>query len=212
MAVVNPGQRFGFLTALYKIREGGRTYWAVQCDCGAVKRLQQAQLHGAKRPSRSCGCQRIALLRKAHTTHGCSVSDGTRQYATFICWQSMIWRCTNTKRKDFASYGGRGIKVCARWRDSFDNFLSDMGVKPPRTSIGRIDNDGDYCPKNCRWESAKQQARNKRSNRVLDFQGESRTVVEWAEVRNLRYGALKKRLENGWSVERALTQPMRGCA
>ena len=100
MAVVNVGQRFGFLVVQSKARIEGRTFWNVLCDCGKEKRVQQAQLHGAPRPIKSCGCKRIVLLRAAQTVHGCSTKNDSDEYRTFITWQSMIWRCENKTRKD----------------------------------------------------------------------------------------------------------------
>lgn len=207
MAVVEVGQRFGFLVAREKRRIEGGTFWIVVCDCGKEKMVQQAQLHGAPRPIKSCGCKRISLLREARTEHGASIKNDSQEYKTFIAWQSMIWRCNNKARKDWPHYGGRGINVCERWADSFPNFLSDMGVKPKGSSLGRIDNEGNYEPSNCRWESNTEQARNKRTTRWLTYAGKTQAMSAWAEELGLSSYALNARMKCGWSVERALSEP-----
>jgi hypothetical protein len=104
-------------------------------------------------------------------------------------------------------YGGRGIKVCERWAD-YANFLKDMGIKPLNSSIDRIDNDGDYSPENCRWATAKEQARNRRTCVSIEHNGTSRTLIEWAEFLNLSYDAFKNRLRRGWSIDRIIETPM----
>jgi hypothetical protein len=119
----------------------------------------------------------------------------------------MIGRCTNPNNSHFASYGGRGISVCDRWRD-FPTFLADMGEKPVGMSIDRIDIDGNYEPGNCRWTTAKQQARNKRSTRLLTYDGQTRPLLEWAERLGLNPGTLSDRVYAGWSDEAALTTPV----
>jgi hypothetical protein len=201
MAVVEPGMRFGYLTAISKVPP---RHWLVRCDCGVEKTVQQAQLHGAARPIKSCGCRRIALLRQAQTTHGCSVKDNSLRYKTYIAWQSMLWRCTNKMRRDYKDYGGRGIKVCERWH-SFVTFLEDMGLRPAGLTLGRINNDGDYEPGNVRWETLGQQSLNKRSNRFLVFRGQTKTVSEWSQITGIEKSKIRWRLEAGWSTEKALS-------
>tara|TARA_R110000868_G_scaffold133161_2_gene344620 strand:+ start:152 stop:646 length:495 start_codon:yes stop_codon:yes gene_type:complete len=140
--------------------------------------------------------------------HGCSLKiKNSKEWRTYITWQSMKWRCYNEKRKDFFRYGGRGILVCDKWKTDFSAFLVDMGFKKNGESIGRIDNEKGYCPENCRWETSKQQARNRCSNRFIFFRNKKMTVVEWAEFVGLAKSTLEKRLSNGWSVEKSLTTP-----
>lgn len=126
--------------------------------------------------------------------------------AEYRAWSHMWSRCTNKNVKEYSYYGGRGITICAEWRE-FDNFLADMGQRPSsRHSIDRIDVNGNYEPANCRWATYTQQARNRRSNRIIEFQGERRTLAEWAEAIGLDVRTLHSRLVGGWSLERALTQ------
>jgi hypothetical protein len=116
----------------------------------------------------------------------------------------MISRCHNPKDKSYPRYGARGIRVCDRWRDSMVAFIDDMGPKPPGASIERIDNDGDYCPENCCWASAKQQNRNKRTNHFIEFNGRRLCVQDWASELGLTPSALLHRLKI-MPIEKALT-------
>jgi hypothetical protein len=123
----------------------------------------------------------------------------------------MVARCYSSKPGDrnYAFYRGAGVKVCERWQ-SFENFLADMGPKPsPKHSLDRFpDAGGDYEPDNCRWATAKEQARNwKTRNRRIEFRGENLLLSEWAERLGLTRESLKGRIDTGWSVERALTTP-----
>ena len=112
-------------------------------------------------------------------------------------------RCMNNSAPAFADYGGRGIKVCARWAgaDGFERFLADMGRRPSDGySIERIDNNGNYEPANCRWATAKEQGRNKRTNRLLTYRGVTKTLIEWAEDMSIRYCTAYARMRNGWDA------------
>jgi hypothetical protein len=110
--------------------------------------------------------------------------------------------------EDYPNYGGRGIKVCERWDKSFLNFLEDMGLRPYKMSIERIDVNGDYTPENCRWATSKDQMNNRRNNVFLEFDGNRLTVAQWAEKIGFKYSTLKMRLVKGWDVQRALTTPL----
>jgi len=117
----------------------------------------------------------------------------------------MIHRCENPAVWNFHLYGGRGIKVCARWRGSLANFIADMGPRPSRFhTLDRIDANGDYEKGNCRWATAEEQARNRRSNRLVTFRGSRMTLAEACELTGVKYETAKKRLKSGWDTERAL--------
>lgn len=205
MAAIEPGMAFGFLQVIRKEMVNGRGMWLVLCECGTQKHVQPSQLHGAKRPTKSCGCKKIGLLRAAQTTHGCSVKNNSPEYRTYISWQSMLWRCYNQKRRDYAHYGGRGIIVCKIWKDSFAKFRADMGIKPERMTLGRIDNNLGYGPDNCRWESFTQQARNKRNNHLVEWRGAIKTITEWAIETGIEKSKLRQRIVAGWPVEKAMS-------
>ena len=122
----------------------------------------------------------------------------------------MLTRCRNPRAESFAAYGGRGIRVCERWAESFDAFLEDMGRRPSRKhTIDRIEKNGHYEPGNCRWATQREQQRNRRNNVYLELNGNRRLLCEWAETTGLTINIIWLRLRRGWSVERALTEPPR---
>jgi len=124
----------------------------------------------------------------------------------------MIQRCSNPNHPDYRHYGGRGIRVCERWLQA-ETFLADMGERPSaQHTLERKDNNGPYSPDNCRWATQIEQCQNLRKSRLLEYQGETLTIAEWARRAGLSPGALWGRLDRGWSVERALTTPARQAA
>lgn len=160
------------------------------CDCG---NLCEKFIKNVKRSTtRSCGC----------LDHGYA---GTIIYST---WVRMKNRCNDPKDKQYKHYGGRGIKVCDRWldyNDGFLNFLEDMGKKPEgKYSIGRKDNDGNYCKENCRWETDIEQNRNKRNTKYIECDGVTRPLTEWCEITGIKISTLRERLRRGWSPKEAL--------
>lgn len=120
----------------------------------------------------------------------------------------MIQRCEYPKARDYARYGGRGIRVCARWRGSFAAFTEDMGERPPGMQLDRIDNDGNYEPGNVRWATVAEQSANKSTNRKLTIGGVTLTVTEWARSRGLDPFTVFRRVYRGWSAERAVMTPV----
>ena len=136
------------------------------------------------------------------TIHG---MYGTPEYRS---WQHMKSRCFNPNHKNYLDYGGRGIKVCDLWLN-FENFLADMGLKPTaKYSIDRIDNDGDYCPDNCKWSTQKEQSNNRRSNRFITIKNETLTMAQWAEKMGIDKQLIFRRLSYKWSEFDAVMTPV----
>lgn len=134
-----------------------------------------------------------------------SVSSRSAEYKS---WWAMKNRCTNPDSDHWNSYGGRGIKVCDRWLESFENFYSDMGSKPTAThTLDREDNNGNYEPSNCRWATPKEQRRNSDRVRPITLNGETKLIRDWAEISGIREQNIRTRLERGWSVQRAIFAP-----
>lgn len=148
----------------------------------------------------------MEVLRRRNYKHGHSSRAGkSREYRA---WRNAKTRCYNERSTKYPSYGGRGIKMCDQWRDSFQVFLADMGPCPEGMTLGRIDNDGDYVPGNCHWETLKAQANNRRSSCLLLYNGEERTLQQWAELLGLKPSTLQHRIRDGWPLERALSSCM----
>lgn len=129
--------------------------------------------------------------------------------STYRSWEHMLDRCYNERHPHYDRYGGRGITVCDSWRNSFVEFLRDMGERPTGLTLEREDVDANYEPSNCRWATYKEQNRNKTNGTSLEFDGKIMSVTEWAEFLGVRRGVLFGRLNSGWSVEKTLTTPVR---
>lgn len=170
------GQRFGRLIVVsyHGANLHKQTMWNCLCDCGKTKIICNNNIISGN--TRSCGCWETESRGKAQKTHG--ESEG-REYNI---WHHIKYRCLNPNSKNYKDYGGRGIKVCDRWLNSFENFLEDMGKMPtPKHTIDRFpNNDGDYEPANCRWGTKTQQNRNRRSSHWVEYNGKRKVLQEWA--------------------------------
>lgn len=181
------------------------TYVKCLCDCGTKKYIRRDHLMQGH--TLSCGCLHKELSAAVHTTHG---DSKTKEYRT---WFRMLQRCYNKNVANYGKYGGRGISVCKRWRNSYKNFISDMGKCPnTKWSINRIDNDGNYTPENCEWASDTKQANNKSNNVRISYGGKTKTVSQWARELNMPQATLYQRLFNfGYSVAEAFGTKIRKC-
>ena len=157
------GKSFGRLLVMEHAGSNlrGQSRWLCQCVCGTQKVIASTDLKRGN--ARSCGCLRREMSRKRRMKHGCASGSKTADYHS---WLAMLKRCTNPNEPAFPDYGGRGIMVCDRWRNSFESFLADMGPRPRGLTLERVDNDGNYEPGNCVWGTRKQQSRNRRSTKL----------------------------------------------
>ena len=197
------GQRFGRLVVVFRAKNDsrGNARWICECECGNMVAVTTGRLRSGH--TQSCGCRKRDLMAntgRANATHKLSFSR------LYNIWHKMKQRCLNSNHIHFKNYGGRGIAVCDEWREDFKAFY-DWAMRngyADNLTIDRIDNDGNYCPSNCRWVTAKQQQNNLRKNRLLTFDGETHSVSEWARLKGIKKETLFARLRAGWSIARAL--------
>jgi len=197
------GKKYGRLTVISKAESAkyGQTQHLCRCDCGTERIFQSANIRNGV--SLSCGCLRkeITASRNKEFKH----THGMCKSYEYKIWGGMITRCALDHPRN-SSHFGRGIKVCKRWL-KFENFISDMGLRPSRLhSIDRINNDGNYEPSNCRWATKTDQIRNRTNTQYIEHEGEKRTIQEWADITGINYQTLYRRFRNGWSSHKALNR------
>lgn len=187
----------------FKIRMGNQrvSHALFKCECG--KRLIMIVGNVKSNKSKSCGCFNDAVRGKCLVKHGqCRIRNRTAEYRT---WCNIRDRCHRETSNCFEFYGGRGIKVCDRWLNSFEAFFEDMGQRPQGTSIDRIDNNKGYEPGNCRWATRQEQGRNKRSNVLMTIDGVTKCRGEWATCDGAaEYFVIRSRKNRGWSDKEAV--------
>lgn len=186
-------------------RVNGRL-WKMKCLCGEIFVAQPSDSKGV---CRKCAMKKVSAER---TKHGESPKQGERNASKlYSIWVNMRNRCFNPNNKGFVYYGGRGISVCDEWNEflNFKKWAIQNGFEENLT-LDRIDVNGNYEPENCRWISPKEQMRNTRSNHLLTYNGDTKTMAEWAEITGIPYSTLKQRINKyNYSVEKALTKPVK---
>ncbi len=209
-------QRFNRLVALEIVGKNNdrANVWRCICDCGNETNTSASRLRSGH--TKSCGClrkEKAVLAQKQN----CYI-HGFRRTPFYKSWSSMKERCNNRNSIAFTNYGGRGIRVCERWL-SFENFMQDMyesyqlhvqvfGLK--NTTLERVDVNKNYNKQNCRWATNEEQSRNRRNNVLLTFNKKTQCMAAWADEVNIGASVIYKRLKRGWSVEKALTTPVKG--
>lgn len=166
-----------------------------RCVCGIEKQVAKSNLQSGA--STSCGCV---------SKHTRAMKHGLGKVPEYQIWKAMKARCYGVNHKNYSDYGGRGIKVCERWKDNFQAFYADMGSRPSdKHSIERSDHNGDYSPDNCRWATQKEQTRNTRRSKTITHNGETKTVAEWADITGIDSSTIYHRLYAGWAPAEALS-------
>lgn len=202
------GNTFGSWTVLEGAGKdkSNNIMWLCKCECGVQRAVYGSFLRTGR--STSCGCKQRELTSKKFTTHG--HSKGKIKSSEYSTWEAMKQRCFNPNNNAYKNYGARGITVCDRWKDSFENFLSDMGKKPNNDlSIERIDNEKGYFPENCKWATKAEQSKNKRfyyryGTKQYTIMGATKTLREWCDHCRISVNTVRSRMVRGQTIEQAL--------
>ena len=201
-AVDLTNKEFGRLTVIKETESSNKNRkWLCKCKCGSITSVYGNDLKSGK--TQSCGCIHSEQLAKRNYKHG--LSDNR----LIGIWRAMKQRCYNQNSQYYYNYGGRGIVVCNEWLHDFQAFY-DWAMANGYTdnlTIDRIDVNGNYEPSNCRWATRKEQSNNTRANRLITYNGETKTVAQWAKEKHIKYATLEMRLWRGWATERALSTP-----
>lgn len=202
------GKKYGRLTVL---KEAGtrkwKVYWLCLCECGKTKEINGGALKNGK--TKSCGCLRSEVTAKRKTKHGMLYDESGRRRKLYGVWCGMRRRCDNPKNISYKNYGGRGISVCDEWGDykEFHKWAMRNGYKEG-LMIERIDNNGNYCPENCSWETREVQNLNKRNIRYIEYDGELVRIHDLSKERGIDSKAVLNRLRHGWEIDKALSEPV----
>ena len=201
------GQKFSRLTV---VEEAGRkakkeVLWLCECECGNKTEATTHQLR--QKRIQSCGCLRVDEGRKtglAAMKHGHGKDSG--RSPTYGSWQAMKDRCLHPHRAEFKWYGAKGVTVCERWLNSFENFLADMGERPEGMTLDRINPFGNYDPDNCRWANADTQSKNTRRAVNVTIDGMTKNLREWSVISGIPYSTLHYRVRSGWDSHKILAR------
>lgn len=183
-------------------------YYLCKCECGTERVVNSYNLISGI--SKSCGCYHLDKCQQSIGKDNVNFKHGLAKTREYKIWVGLKNRCLNKKSENYSNYGGRGIHVCDEWLDSFDKFIADMGPRPSKKhQIERVDNDGPYSPENCIWALPLTQSNNKRNNRFVEFNGQSKTLAEWARKYSIPSDTLSYRIKIGWTMKDALTRPVK---
>lgn len=206
------GKKFNRLTILkevesVKYKKGIMRKVLCECDCGNKKEIDLNSIKRGK--STSCGCFNKENSKNLHTKHGFAMLSTGVRHPDYCIWIKMKSRCFNTNDKSYSNYGGRGIEVCDRWKDSFENFIKDLGWRPNnKYSLERIDYNGNYCPENCKWIHKSEQSKNSRRVKLIDYNGKSYCLTDLCKLLNLTYSTMRHRVYDlGIPFEEAMKYP-----
>ena len=204
------GQKFHRLQVIgfAGIGKENRAMWECQCECGNIVIVAGKNLRNGS--TKSCGCYNIDAIKARNTiVHGTHLETHTK---LFHVWSGMLSRCNNPNFISYKHYGGKGIRVCKEWEKDFAKFKEwaiANGYQEDLT-IDRIDYNGNYEPSNCRWCTLKEQARNRSSNKLITYNGETHCLADWADILGMNYNLLLSRIRsNKYSIEEAFTKPPR---
>jgi hypothetical protein len=192
---IENGTKFNRLTVISDggISANNKSMCNTICECGNIVKCYATELRSGH--IKSCGCLRKEVSSKRMTTHGYTKNKNLP--LTFVTWCSMKQRCLDSNCNTYQNYGAKGVTICKRWIDSYEDFLSDMGERPSKEySIDRINNKGNYEPSNCRWATQKEQMNNVSTNRIVNFNDENMTVSQASENSSIPYQTLLARLNS----------------
>lgn len=209
------GRRFGRWLVLQKTEKPSTwkhrgTFWLCQCACGTIRAVFRNGLISGK--SQSCGCLHSEIMSRRkginHPMYRHGQTCNGERSKEWRAWNAMIRRCRYPSMDNYNRYGGRGITVCQLWQDSFEAFFEEVGIAPSEQhSIDRIDNDGNYEPGNVRWATNSEQIKNSSKARWITFDGQTKTIGDWAEMTGINRQAIQMRIDYyGWSIKDALTK------
>lgn len=191
------GERFGRLlvegTGGYNKHH--QLYWKCECECGNYKRVLGSLLRTGM--TQSCGCLKKESIAKVNYKHGMAKTP------IFNIWWSMMQRCYDKNSHAYNRYGARGINISTKWQ-SFEGFYADMGDKPEKMSLERIDNNGDYCKENVKWATSKEQANNRSTSKFIEHNGKTQTIAQWADEVGIKMATLWARVNRGMPFEKAI--------
>jgi len=201
MFPITLGEKFGYLIVQQKISD---KYFSCLCQCSNIKNVRKDHLRSGK--TISCGCYKAkGASNRAKNMHVANTKHGLSKSNVYSVWHGIRQRCNNPNNPAFEYYGGRGIKVCDRWNNSFDNFIADMG-QPEGLTIDRIDNNGDYEPGNCQWVTRATQQSNRRVNRFIEYNGKRQTAMAWSIELGIPHQTIYGRIDLGWDIEKVLSK------